>query len=112
MRNRMLVLVSVGAGIFTAVTFLAAPRAEALPQAVGYGIPSEVHDGDVRRNVAYVCRRDAYGRTCTYVWRPDRSHQPHTYWSNVSPYQSRGSGYYPYGSGYYPWYWGNPQSND
>ena len=111
MRNRMLVLVSMGAAILTAAPFSAAPRAQALPLALHYGITSEVHESDIRRNVAYVCLPDAYGRTCTYVWRSDRSHQSHTYWSNVSPYQSRGSGYYPYGSGYYPWTWGNPQGN-
>jgi hypothetical protein len=42
---------------------------------------------------AYICRRDAYRRTCTYVWHRGTSR----YWSNVSPYQSRVPGYYPYG---------------
>ena len=113
MRNRKLLLyVSAGAGILKAVTFSAAPWAHALPLAARYDLTSEVHNSDIRRNVAYVCRRDAYGRTCTYVWHSGR-HRSHTSgsWSNVSPYQSRGSGYYPYGSGYYPWTWGNPQGN-
>jgi hypothetical protein len=115
MRNRMLLLyVSAGAGILMAATFSAAQWAQALPVAARYGITSEVHDSDIRRNVAYVCRRDVYGRTCTYVWSSDRSDRSHTsgYWSHTSRYQSQGSGYYPYGSGYYPWYWANPQGND
>ena len=106
MRNRM--LVSVGAGMLTVPTFWGATWAQALQAAARYGITPEVHGSGISRNVGYVCRRDAYGRTCTYVWRSDRPDQPHTssYWSNVSRYQSQGSGYYPYGTGYFPWYWG------
>jgi hypothetical protein len=115
MRNRMLFLyVSAGAGILAATTFSAAPLAQALPLAAGYSITSEVQDSDIRRNVAYVCRRDAYGRTCTYVWPSGRSDRSYTgqYWSHTSRYQSQEHGYYPYGTGYYPWYWANPQGSD
>jgi hypothetical protein len=103
----LLVYVSAGAGILMAAMFSAAPQVHALPLAARYGITSAVHDADTRRSVAYVCRRDAYGRTCTYVSPSGRSDRP-----NTGRYQAQGSGYYPYGSGYYPWYWANPQGSD
>jgi hypothetical protein len=115
MRSHMLLLyVSAGAGILMGATFSAAPSAR---DATGSVLRHHIRGSgfDVRRNVAYVCRRDAYGRTCTYAWPSGRSDRSHMggYWSNsTSRYQSQGSGYYPYGSGYYPWYWANPQGND
>ncbi len=114
MRKPMLLVyvsAGAGAGILMAAMFSAAPKAQALPLAARYGITSAVHDADIKRNVAYVCRRDAYGRTCTYVWPSGRSDRSNT--SRAYPYyQAQGSGYYPYGSGYYPWYWANPQGSD
>jgi hypothetical protein len=111
MRNRMLVFyMSAAAGTLMGVTFLAASRVQALPLAAHYGIASAVHEADSRHNVAYVCRRDAYGRTCTYVWpsgrngRSDRSHTSAAYPQYQAPLSQ--------GSGYYPFYWANPQGSD
>ena len=116
MRNRMLLFcMSATAGFLMEATFFAAPRAHALPLAAHYGIASTVRDSNSSHNVGYVCRRDAYGRTCTYVWpsgRNVRSDRPHAIGAYPSSYQAQGSGYYPRGSGYFPWYWANPQGND
>jgi hypothetical protein len=111
MRNRMsLFYMSAAAGTLMGATFLAAPRVHALPLPAHYAIASAIHDADSRDNVAYICRRDAYGRTCTYVWpssrnvRSDRSHASGAYSNNQAPLSQ--------GSGYYPFYWANPQGSD
>jgi hypothetical protein len=114
MRNRMLLFcVSATAGTLMEATFFATPRAHTLPLSAHYGIASEVYEAHSRHNIAYVCRRNAYGRTCTYVWTPDRnvrSDRPHAI--GAYPSASQAHGYYPYGTGYFPWYWANPQGAD
>jgi hypothetical protein len=86
-------------------------RAEAVPLAIPANLALAAAQAKLSQAVPYICRRDTYGRTCTYVSSADR---------NVRSDRSRtygGSPYYqaqPYSgsSGYYPFYWANPQGSD
>ena len=86
-------------------------RAQAVPLAIPSGLGLAAAQAKLSQAVPYICRRDAYGRTCTYVSSVDRnvrSDRPRTY--GGSPYYQAQP--YAGSSGYYPFYWANPQGSD
>jgi hypothetical protein len=101
--------VRAAAGMLLIAIALPSSAARAVPLAGPLSAAAE--QAHITHRVPYACRRDAYGRVCTYVspWdRNLRSNRPHA--SGSSPYYQAQP--YSGSSGYNPFYWANPQGSD
>src|SRR5919204_3705624 len=106
-KQRMISCKTAALVMVASAVLLDAYRAEAAPVMTPTALAAAMQQVRPSHRVPYVCRRDAYGRTCTYVSpeRNLRSDRPH--YNGAYPYYSAqpNGGY----SGYYPFYWANPQ---